>query len=86
MITLKDKDNGAWGGMDLERNGWILYEDGTTKKIETSDVIFDHGQHAGKLLSEVSDFRYLNWMKKQGVDKKDYFLENCAKLRLLELS
>lgn len=72
--------------MDPDNKGMIRYEDGTTKRIETCDVLFNHGQYNGKLLSEVSDFKYLNWMKKQGVDKNDYFLENCAKLRLLELN
>ena len=86
MITLKDKPGDVWGWLDLKEAGTIRYEDGTTKKIETSDILFNHGQNDGKLLSEVSDFKYLNWMKKQGVDKDDWFLKNCAMLRLLELN
>jgi hypothetical protein len=86
MITIVDKENGAWGGMDLTRNGYIIYDDGTSKKIETKDVIFDHGQFSGELLSEVSDYRFLKWMEKRGVDNGDYFLKNCAMLRLLELN
>lgn len=86
MVVIKDKDGEVWGWYSPTEKGVVCYEDGDCHKITTNDVIFDRGQHEGKLLSEISDFRYLNYMKKQGGDNGDYFLENCAKLRLLELS
>lgn len=86
MVTIKEKAGGVWGWLSPTDKGTVCYEDGDRHKITTSDVVFDRGQHEGKLLSEVSDFRYLKWMEKVGVDSEDYFVRNCAKLRLLELS
>ena len=86
MVTIKDKPNDVWGWVCTEQKGMVCYEDGDQHKITSSDIIFDHGKNKGQLLSEVSDFRYLNWMKQQGVDKDDWFLKNCAMLRLLELN
>lgn len=85
MIAIKDKSEEVWGWYDINQKGMIRYEDGTTKKITSKDVIFTSGKYAGTLLSDLSDVWYLNFMKKQAVDNSDWFMEQCAKLRLLEI-
>lgn len=87
MVTIKDKSDEIWGWLDIAApHDQIRYEDGTTKPLTPEDVLFTHGKHEGKLLSDLSDFRYLTWMHQQGVDNQDYFLAKSAKLRLLQLS
>lgn len=85
MVTIKDKANDVWGWYDLNHKGYVKYEDGTVEKIHSRHIVFTSGKYVGKLLSDVSDVWYLNYIKKRGVDTGDWFLENCAKLRLLEL-
>lgn len=84
MLYLKDKGN-VWsvGSMDRLR---VLFDDGTEKDLETSDLVVTIGKYKGMDLSEVSDRGYLEWMYKSCMEKNEVCTANRIKLRLDELS
>ena len=83
MLYLKDDgDNWSMFNDDMTK---VVYEDGSTKPFELSDLQITRGKHAGKNLSEIDDVGYLNWMIKIGGENDDGFIEKCARMRLEEL-
>lgn len=85
MITIKDKSDDNWCALGFDDNSHVYCEDGTKEPFTTSHVLFTRGKYEGELLSNVSDVWYLNFMQKQGVDNEDWFMQECAKMRLLEI-
>ena len=84
MLYLKDKGE-IWSTLkDLDT---ILYEDGTKKPFELSDVVLTFWpKHKGKPLSEIRDISDLNFLLKVAGEKGDDFAKRCVRMQLLEVS
>ncbi len=84
MLYLKDRGE-VWsvGSIDGLR---VLFDDGSEKDLETSDLMVTIGQYRGMDLSEVLDRGYLEWMYKASMEKNEVCTANRIKLRLDELS
>lgn len=83
-MTVQDKGEiWGWVGPDID---YVRWEDGSVEELATHLVLIDWGRESGKLLSELDDIGYLNWMLKDAVDKGNVWQEKCVRLRLLELN
>jgi hypothetical protein len=84
MLYLKDRGE-VWsvGSMDGKR---VLFDDGTEKDLETSDLMVTIGKYKGMDLSDVSDRGYLEWMYNASMEKDEVCTANRIKMRLDELS
>jgi hypothetical protein len=83
-MTVKDKgDVWGWVGPDLDHVRW---EDGSVAELATDLVEMDWGREKGKLLSELTDVGYLNWMLKDAGEKGNAWQEKCVRLRLEEIN
>ena len=80
----RGRDGEIWSALlDLET---VIYEDGLTVPLTTDLLEITYGKYKGWKLSDVADTGYLEWMKKNAVDKDDKFIEKYVTVRLLELS
>lgn len=84
MLYLKDRGE-VWsvGSLDGKR---VLFDDGSEKDLETSDLVVTIRKYKGIDLSEVSDRGYLEWMYSACLEKNEVLTANRIKLRLDELS
>lgn len=80
-MYLRDKSKDNWSQFTDPTMTTIRYDDGTTKPFTLSDVEMTFGKYAGKLLTEIDDRSYLEWLAKSDNE----FMSMMAQRRLLEL-
>jgi uncharacterized protein (DUF3820 family) len=83
MLYLKDKGD-VWS-ITSDDGKFVLFEDGTEKELQTSDLVVAIGKYKGMNLSDVSDRWYLEWAQKTCLEKGDECTANRLQLRIDEL-
>lgn len=78
--TIHKDDLNNWSWSDGET---LWHEDGSSREILTSDVIFTAGKYVGYKLSEVTDSWYLKFISDK--NQKDHFISVMFGRRLKEL-
>lgn len=83
MLTTKNTTTDNWSWVDKDWN--ICFEDGTRRPLQFNDVVFDAGKYKGKLLSEVEDRGYLEWVLNEAENSENVFVIHCVQQRLEDL-
>lgn len=58
---------------------------GNTQPLTAEHYVLRFGKYEGMNLNEINDEWYLNFLQKMAVDKSDWLLGECVKMRLNEL-
>lgn len=85
-MATSPKNNEVWWFMWPPDTEHMYSEDGQKRPIITKDFEFQWGQYEGMTLADVSKVSYIEWLLKTAVEKKDWWQEKLARMRLLELS
>lgn len=84
-MRLVDKPDDNWSGFCDDSMKMLCYDDGSTKLFTTNDIEITFGKYAGRLLGEVGDSGYLEWLLDKSLKDGDVFQEFYIKMRLKEL-
>lgn len=82
----KQQSKEVWEFMWPPDEDYMYSENGTKRRITTKDFTFPWGKYEGMTLADVSDRSYIEWLLKTAVEKKDWWQEKLARMRLEELS
>lgn len=67
-------------------NDNLYFGDGSKRPLTTHDYTMPYGKYEGLTIGEMTDVNYLQWMLRNAVEKREWFVERLVTMRLKELT